>query len=70
MSTFTVFCREASGTGTTWISAVEAKSVEEAKTKGHANCVSDWGWDDSPGDVVVIGVAKGDVEIVEWDDNI
>lgn len=67
MNTYTVFCRESNGTGTTWISAVEAESLDEAKAQGHFNCCWDWGVEDDSS-VTVIGVAEGDINILFWED--
>lgn len=64
--TYTVFCQEASGLGTIWISAVTAVDQEEAEEVGRAECAKDWERDES--DVHVLGVATGDVEILMWDD--
>jgi hypothetical protein len=71
---FTVFCRESNNTGTTWIDSVRAKDVEDAKVKAVKKCAKDWGYDeeDHEGnpeeDITCIGVAKGNVVILDWDD--
>ncbi len=77
--TFTVFCRESDDTGTTWISTVQAKDVEDAKRKAVLACADDWGYSDDEDDddearcgdiddIVCIGVAKGNVKILDWED--
>lgn len=66
MKTFTVFCREASGRGTTWIGSVQARDYSSAMKKGARECANDWGW--PVADVVAVGVAEGSVSIVFWDD--
>lgn len=66
MAAFTVFCRDADGTGTTWISAIGAPDVETAKTRARNRCAEDWDCDAE--DVSVVGVAAGDVTILEWED--
>lgn len=66
MNSYTVFCRQEDGQGTTWISDVEANSLEEAKIEGLAQCSADWDWDVA--DIVVLGVAEGVVNILEWED--
>lgn len=38
MKTFTVFIREADGTGTTFITSVEAETIEEAKAQALDEC--------------------------------
>ena len=71
MNTFTVFIREADGTGTTFITSVEAETIEEAKEQALDECAESWGSGDEPwdrDDLHVLGVAEGDVEILEWDD--
>lgn len=67
MNIYTVFCRDSNGTGTTWISTVEAETVEEAKEQGMFNCSWDWGYETTEG-ISVIGVAEGNVNIIEWED--
>jgi hypothetical protein len=68
MKKFTIFCRSASGQGTTWIGLVIAKTLAGAKRSGLAECAADWKWDKK--DIVVIGVAEGNVNILFWDDNV
>lgn len=68
---FTVFIRQADGRGTTYITSVIASSVEEAKTLAKEECSQEWSVNGSPWaieDLIVLGVARGDVEIVEWED--
>ena len=65
--TFTVFCMEANRSGTTWISSIESTSIEAAETAAKEQCSADWGGHDT-GDIVVIGVAAGNVEILKWED--
>jgi hypothetical protein len=67
MNTYTVFCREVSNTGTTWIGAVEAESVDEAKLIGANTCAWCWGQENADG-IRVVGIAAGDVQIIDWDD--
>ncbi len=42
MQTYTVFCTVAGSGGSTWIDAVEAQDVENAKTVAIQKCVEDW----------------------------
>lgn len=68
---FTVFVRQADGRGTTYITSVIAASVEEAKALAKEECSQEWSVNGSPWaieDLIVLGVARGDVEIVEWED--
>lgn len=65
--TFTVFCQSGDGTGTIWIGAVTAESAEAAALAGQAQCTEQWGRHAAEG-VHVLGVARGDVEILQWDD--
>lgn len=66
MEKFTVWCRDESGEGTTWIETVEAMDVANAKGVALMKCAKDWGICDekgySPIGIVVIGIARGDVE--------
>ena len=67
--TYTVFVREASGHGTTYVDSCEADSVEEAKRKILVECSENWGENYPPEALCVIGVVHGDVCVVgnEWD---
>lgn len=71
MQTYTVFVTEADGRGTTYITSVEADSVDQAKEMALQECSKEWG---SGGenydrdDLRILGVAEGDVNIVEWSD--
>jgi len=66
--TFTIFCRESNGTGTTWVQAVQAKDLDAARAKGRTACAADWEYDED--DIAVVGVAKGSVTILDWDDEV
>jgi hypothetical protein len=75
--TFTVFCQQADGTGTIWISSVQAKDMMDAISVGRQECADDWGYSDDPddedacgtlGDIHVLGVAEGTVKIMHWED--
>ena len=64
MTTFTAFCQEAYGSGTIWISTVEADDVLTAISLAREACAEDWDYD--PEDIHVLGIAAGDVEILHW----
>ena len=68
MQNFTVFCTEQSRwrDGTIWISSVEAGTQQEAATLGRACCANDWGLRQA--EVRVLGIAEGNVNILEWSD--
>lgn len=67
MKTYTVFCQNALEVGgTTWIAAIEADSVDEAKEEALDQCAESWCMSNS--DICVLGVAEGDVNILEWND--
>lgn len=69
--TFTVFCRESNNEGTTWIGAVQARDTEEAGDIALEACAAEWSSDGptwSPDDIIVLGVAEGDVKILEWNE--
>lgn len=65
---FTVFCQQADGRGTIWISGVMAMSATHAARVGRETCAEDWEYETT--DVHVLGVAKaeGKIQILEWDD--
>lgn len=70
MNTYTVFVREANGTGTTYIASADATTPEEAAAKVLAMCAEDWGHGYTVDDLHVLGVALGDIQIIEWDDEL
>ena len=79
MQTYTAFCQASDGRGTIWIDTVGVPSlgpdpeitdagaqIEAAKLVARIACADAWGCD--PDDVHCLGLAKGDVEIVDWED--
>lgn len=64
---FTVFCREATGEGTMYITSIAADTWQLAAQQGLECCSAARQMD--PDDINVIGVAHGDVGIVAWDDD-
>ena len=66
MTQYTVFCRDRSDTGTTWIDSVEARDVADARERAVAACSFDWNYD--PLRIVCIGVVEGDAKVLYWED--
>jgi hypothetical protein len=66
MPTFTAFCQEKGASGTIWIDQVEAESADLATLEAGLKCAADWGFE--PCDVWVLGIARGNVEILIWED--
>jgi hypothetical protein len=67
MTTFTVWIQQANGRGTTHVSSHDAASEAQAEMAALEETSADWG--DWPVDQLrVLGIAKGSVEIVEWND--
>ena len=66
MNTYTVFCRNSDGQGTTWIDTVEAESLDEAMQVGREMCAN--AWNCNVGDVHVLGVATGFENVIYWND--
>ena len=66
MSTFTGFCQETSGLGTIWIESFEAGNEDAAMVAAQKLCAEAWGCE--LGDVHVLGLAAGNVEILHWGD--
>lgn len=66
LQTFTAFCQEAGGGGTIWIDQVQAESPELAADLAAINCAADWEFE--PDAVHVLGIARGNVEILLWED--
>lgn len=66
MKNFTAFCQDSSGQGTIWISTVLALTVASATRKARIACAKDWGTSFTY--IHVLGIAEGDVKILEWND--
>lgn len=69
MPKFTVWVQEADHTGTIHISVHEAGTKDEAAIDAVNETLQDWGDSFTPDDVIVVGIAAGDVEILEWNDD-
>ena len=67
MPEYTVFCIEKSRQGTTWIVAIKADNPDQAWRLGREQCAADWSFKD-PSDIHVLGVAEGNIQILEWHD--
>jgi hypothetical protein len=65
-STFTIFCREATGKGTTYVDSAEGATWQEAARTVLDRCATDWDMDSD--EINVIGVTEGEVNIIAWDD--
>lgn len=61
-----VFVREGDNSGTTFISSATAATQEDAVSAVVEECRECW--DGYLGELHVLGVAAGDVEILDWDD--
>lgn len=66
MKKYTVFIRQLNNEGTTFISSYEADGVPEATELAVADCAECW--EAAEDDLHVLGVASGDIEILEWAD--
>lgn len=64
--TYTVWCRDMNGEGTIWIDTVRAQSLQNAVIKARRECARAWSYQTKH--VMVIGIAEGDVKILNWDD--
>lgn len=64
--TWTIFIRDANNQGTTFITTASG-TRNEAIEVALEECKDSWGYD-SVADLRVLGLARGDVDIVEWDD--
>ena len=67
MKAFTAFCQDLDGSGTVWIASFEAPNLAAAKQLAREKCAADWGYED-PDHVHVLGIAKGNVNILHWED--
>lgn len=67
LNSFTVFCRASDDRGTTYITCVEAADIESGKQLALEECALNWGQTNTD-DIRILGVAEGDVNILDWDD--
>lgn len=65
--TYTAFCRDVYDECTTWIEAVTALDLEQAKKAAIGACAA--AWECSLNSVECIGLATGDVDVAWWDDD-
>ena len=70
--TVTVFCQDTGDLGATiWIEAIE---VDDSETMGAiaaiaiSECASAWDQDEDDNSIVCIGIAEGNVRILDWVD--
>jgi hypothetical protein len=64
--TYTAFCIQANREGTIWIDTVEAVSLVDAEQKAVEKCAAAWEYPVE--DVHCLGIAAGNVEILDWND--
>lgn len=67
MRKWTVFVQQSNGAGTVHIASYEAKSVGGARKQALEETARDWGHNDLTR-LRTLGIAEGDVKIVEWND--
>lgn len=67
MKTYTVWVCEAGGSGTTHIQAYTAENETAAAEAALDQVQKDWG-DDDRDNLHILGIALGDVTIMEWND--
>ena len=71
---YTIFCRQSNGKGTMYISTVHASDHEIAgdtsdiEEEAIASCAEAWGWEGREDEIELIGIARGDVDLISWDD--
>lgn len=72
---FTVFCRESSNTGTTWIDTVHVdptgrtaeQLLGDIRQIAVHNCAVDWGWEDSSG-ITCYCIIPGKPDVLFFED--
>lgn len=66
LKNYTMFCKQSNGKGTMWIQSVAACSTKEASAIALDECADAWDFDTD--DIRVVGIAEGDINILEWED--
>ena len=72
MPMYTVFVREIDTFSSTHISSHDSPNIDAAKIDALLETCEDWSGQVAkytPSDMYVMGVAEGDVHILEWDDD-
>lgn len=67
LQSWTFFVMDEGRSGTTWIESHAGATLEEATSTALDACAA--AWDVDVNSLVVIGIALGDVQIVEWNDD-
>jgi hypothetical protein len=57
--------QQSNGFGTTWIGAVKADTPAAARNAAIIECAAAWG-SANPENLKILGVAIGDVHIIDW----
>jgi hypothetical protein len=65
---FTVFIKDLVSDGTTWIGHIDTTDVEKAKSEAMRQCAADWDRGEDFDNIDILGVAEGDIRILEWND--
>jgi len=70
---YTIWCCELSNTGhivgTIYITTAQAQHIEDAKLDARKECAYEWfGTSDDADRIHVLGVATGQVQLVEWEE--
>lgn len=65
---FTVWVRQANREGTTYATCVKARSQIAAEAKAKRECSANWGDNYPPDSLEIVGVAEGNVKILDWND--
>ena len=66
MSSYTGFCQQSNALGTIWIHYFDAKDLDDAIKVAQKLCAEDWDCEEE--DVHVLGIARGNVDIIYWED--
>jgi hypothetical protein len=66
--TYTVWVRQANHDGTTHVSSHNARSPAGAARQALSETRSDWGGEYKINELYVLGIAEGNVSLIEWND--
>jgi len=71
INTYTAWCQEAGGTGTIWISSFDrppGETLESLRLLAIEKCAVDWDWSDRKEDIHCLGIARGEIDLIFWED--
>lgn len=68
MNTYTIWIAQEDRRGTMFVTSQKGRTPQSAANKALRECSAEWGAGYPVSALTVVGIAKGDVELIEWND--